>query len=227
MKRYQLFISILSIGLLSLSGCRSIGTKNRVDLERAELEKKETWRAQLPIADITPVRPVFPKVEKKVLKNGLTVLVIEDHRLPIAQIGVVLKAGSAQDPFGDAGLSHLTALMLKEGTKTKTSLELAEDFANLGTELSVSVAKDMTQFSSAVLSTKVSDVISLIASMIKEPRMAADDFARVKLLQKSALAAELGVSTYLAQTNFLIAAYGEKHPLCLSKCRHAKNHLPY
>ncbi|HXW52723.1 MAG TPA: pitrilysin family protein, partial [Myxococcota bacterium] len=212
MKNYKLLIAILSLGLLSLLGCRSIGTKNRIDREREEIEKKETWRSQLPIADTTPTRPTLPKIRQTVLSNGLTVIVVEDSRLPIAQINLVLKAGSAQDPYGYAGLSHLTALMLKEGTKKKTGLELAEDLANLGTELSVNVAKDLTQFSSAVLTNKVEDVVSLIAAMVQEPRMAEDDFARVKLLQKSALASEQGVLTYVAQTTFLMAAYGEKHP---------------
>ena len=104
MKRHLLLIFMVSLFLLYPSGCRSIKTKNKFDSERIEVEKKEMWRAQLPAVKETPVKPVYPKIERKILKNGLTLLVVEDHRLPIAQIGLVFKGGSARDPYGYAGL---------------------------------------------------------------------------------------------------------------------------
>lgn len=212
MKKSQLPILIASLLLIFLSSCRSVDTRKQIAKLRDDLDKKEAWRYDLPTAESVPARPVFPKVQKSQLKNGLTLMVVEDHRLPIAQISLVTKSGSVRDPIGSAGINNLTNLMLKEGTRNLTSIELAEAFANLGSEVNVSIDKDMGHVSSAVLSDKVDDALSLIASMVKEPRMQAEDFARVKLLQQSLLSSHQGLSSYVAQTNFLMAAYGEKHP---------------
>ncbi len=206
---------ILWLSLISLifSGCRTIDKKGAMlATMRDELDKKEQWRHTLPEENQVALKPAFPAVKTSKLKNGLTIMVVEDRRLPIASISLVTKNGSAKDPFGMSGLMHLTGLMLKEGTQTRTSLELAEDFANLGTEVSVTVGKDMANISAAVLSDKVDHVINYLGAMVKTPRMAIEDFERVKLQHQSLLASQQGVLSYVAQTSFLLAAYGEKHP---------------
>ena len=57
-------------------------------------------------ADINPIRFVMP--------NGLTVLVQEQHSLPIVQIHALVKAGAAHDPPDKAGLANLVAGLLDE-----------------------------------------------------------------------------------------------------------------
>ncbi|NGZ98780.1 MAG: peptidase M16, partial [Nitrospira sp. WS110] len=49
-------------------------------------------------ADISPTRLTAP--------NGMTVLVLEQHFLPIVEIHALVKAGSAQDPPDKAGLAN-------------------------------------------------------------------------------------------------------------------------
>jgi zinc protease len=208
-KRYLVLIVFASV-VFNWSGCTS--TRSKVAKNRDAQDQKEPWRYDLPVADKALVRPVFPQVKRSQLKNGLQILVVEDHRLPIAQVSLVLKAGSAKDPHNFAGLTHLSAQMLKEGTISKSSLELAEEFANLGTEVSVSVGKDATQIAAEVLSNKVDETFALLASMAKNPRLSGEDFARVKLQHQSLIASQQANPSYVAQTSFLMAAYGEKHP---------------
>jgi zinc protease len=132
--------------------------------------------------------------------------------LPIAQLSVVFKNGSSRDPMGKSGLVNLSAQMLKEGTAKMTSLELAEAFANLGTEISVNASKDYSSFSTAVLSDKTNAALSLLASMVEKPRFDSNDFARLKLQQKSTVSTDNADPNYLAQIKFLRSAYGDKHP---------------
>ena len=109
MKKFQ---ALLFLFTLSLTSC--VGT-SQLKKTRIELLEKEKFRYQLPPDNNVVLRPVFPKVKKSTLKNGLQVLVVEDNRLPIAQVSLALKHGSANDPIGKSGLNYLTALMLKEG----------------------------------------------------------------------------------------------------------------
>lgn len=204
---------LLAVGLLVVIAGGCVSSKPaRIGEVRQKLAEQESWRYQLPKSNLDPVAPVFPKLKQRVLKNGLTILVVEDHRLPIVDLRLVFKNGSALDPIGQSGLNHVTALMLKEGTRQLSSLELSESFANIGTELSVSVSKDIAHFEAAFLSNKTEALVKLIASMVQEPRFDAQDFARVKEQQQNALAQEQGVPSYVAQLSFLKAAYGDKHP---------------
>ncbi|MDE3118721.1 MAG: insulinase family protein, partial [Nitrospirota bacterium] len=76
------------LGLLVVVGCPML--------------QAETARA----ADIDPLRYVAA--------NGMTVLVLEQHALPIVQVHALLKTGSVQDPPGKAGLANLVASLLDE-----------------------------------------------------------------------------------------------------------------
>ena len=64
--------------------------------------------------------------------NGMTVVVLEQHFLPIVEIHALIKAGSAQDPPEKAGLANLTASLLDEGTATRSSKQLAEQIDFVG-----------------------------------------------------------------------------------------------
>ena len=75
-------------------------------------------------AEIAPTKFVTP--------NGITVLVLEQHFLPIVEIHTLIKTGSAQDPPDKAGLANLVASLLDEGTITRTSQQLAEQIDFVG-----------------------------------------------------------------------------------------------
>ncbi len=203
---------IVLVPVFGMLGCVSTSLNKNLAKEREALIEAEQWRRDLPSIEQQPVKPKFPHVKTHVLANGLTIYVMEDQRIPIAQVRLAFKNGSGMDPIGKAGLHNLTGLMLKEGTKKFSSLEIAEAFANLGTELTVGTSKDSTEFFSDVLSSKVDDVMTFLAQIVQEPRFANDDFERVKYRQQQVVAADQAVAAYAAQVSFLMAAYGANHP---------------
>jgi len=69
-------------------------------------------------ADPTVKLPPYTKVQ---LKNGMTVLLLEKHGVPLISMTVLLKTGSATDPKGKEGLAAITADLLKKGTKSRSS----------------------------------------------------------------------------------------------------------
>lgn len=205
----KIFVALI---IFSLTGCKSIPVNPRLAKEREQLLKEEQWRHQLPLEEKAVVAPVFPTVKKAKLKNGLSIYVVEDHRLPIAEVNLVFKNGSARDPIGQFGLQNLVSLMLKEGTKKLSSLGLAEAFAQLGTQVSVGVGKDFSQISVGILSDKMKETVKLLASMAQNPRMEQSDFDRVKFQQLNFITASQAMPNYVAQVSFLNTAYGKNHP---------------
>jgi zinc protease len=125
-------------------------------------------------AEITPHRFVAP--------NGLTVLVVEQHALPIVQIEALVKTGSVQDPPEKAGLANLTAGLLDEGTTTRSATQLAEQIEFVGGALEVKTTHDFTTAAARVL-TKDTDLgFELLADILLRPAFPEAELARVKKL---------------------------------------------
>src|SRR5215475_741876 len=74
----------------------------------------------------------LPPHEKIVLKNGLTLLVMEKHGVPIVSFNAIVKAGSAADPADQAGLSGIAAGLLRKGTQKRTAQQFASDIDFIG-----------------------------------------------------------------------------------------------
>ncbi len=123
-------------------------------------------------ADIAPVRVTTP--------NGMTVLVLEQHFLPIVEIHALIKAGSAQDPPEKAGLANLVASLLDEGTTTRTSKQLAELIDFVGGSLEAKASEDFTTASVRVLKKDVELGFTLLADILMHPAFPKQEFERVR-----------------------------------------------
>ncbi len=77
----------------------------------------------------------FPpsSAQKWVLRNGLTVVVQEDHSAPVASVQAWCATGSIdEDAHLGAGLSHILEHMLFKGTKTRSTNEIAQKIQDVG-----------------------------------------------------------------------------------------------
>ncbi len=76
-----------------------------------------------------------PRFERRRLSNGLELRVVERHELPIVTVDLVVKSGETLAPMGKEGLATLAASLLEEGTKSRTSLQLAGELSEIGATL--------------------------------------------------------------------------------------------
>ncbi|MGQ0810283.1 MAG: M16 family metallopeptidase [Nitrospiraceae bacterium] len=127
---------------------------------------------QVVAADINPVRFVTP--------NGLTVLFVEQHFLPIVEIHALLKVGSAQDPPDKAGLANLVASLLDEGTSTRNAKQIAEQIEFVGGSLEAKATEDFTTASARVLKKDAELGFSLLADILIRPTFPKHEFERVR-----------------------------------------------
>ncbi|MBI4402451.1 MAG: insulinase family protein [Nitrospirae bacterium] len=123
-------------------------------------------------AEINPVRFVTP--------NGMTVLVLEQHSLPIVQIHALIKAGSAQDPPEKAGLANLVASLLDEGTTTRSAKQIAEQIEFVGGTLAAKAGEDFTTVSARVLKKDTELGFELLADVLLRPTFPEKELKRVR-----------------------------------------------
>src|SRR5687767_6463680 len=107
------------------------------------MSQPEIFRSQAP-APLPPRPIVVPAARESVLSNGLTIVVVEDSRLPLVSYRLAFRVGGAFDPRDLPGLTDLLAGLLPEGTESKTSREIAEETARMGASLSAGANSDYT-----------------------------------------------------------------------------------
>lgn len=112
--------------------------------------------------------------------NGITVVVLEQHFLPIVEIHALIKAGSAQDPPDKAGLANLTASLLDEGTTARSSKQLAEQIDFVGGSIEVKAGEDFTTASARILKKDVDLGFTLLADILLHPAFPKQEFDRVR-----------------------------------------------
>jgi zinc protease len=117
---------------------------------------------------------------KFVTANGITVLALEQHFLPIVEIHALIKTGSAQDPPDKAGLANLVASLLDEGTTTRTSKQQAEQIDFVGGALEVKASEDFTTASARVLKKDIDLGFTLLADMLQRPAFHKEEFERIR-----------------------------------------------
>ncbi|HEY7181845.1 MAG TPA: pitrilysin family protein [Blastocatellia bacterium] len=154
-----------------------------------------------------------PKAYEAELGNGLRVIALENHKLPTFAMQMVILSGGLNDPADQAGAALYTANMLREGTKTRSSKQIAEAVESLGATLSSSssLSSPISSIAAGGLTESFDQVMELFADVILNPSFPADDLSKMKNRAVAQLRAQRSQSGFLANEMFLKTIYGA-HP---------------
>jgi predicted Zn-dependent peptidase len=111
----------------------------------------------------------MPPHEKYVLKNGLTVLLLEKHGVPMINLFAIVKTGSTADPVGEEGLASITAGLLRKGTKARTAQQFAADFDFIGGEFEADAGADYSSVSAEFLTKDLARGLELFSDALLHP----------------------------------------------------------
>lgn len=128
-----------------------------------------------------PLRPyVFPKIEQFELPNGMKVVLVEKHTLPIIASRIILDAGAMREPAAKGGLASVTAGLLSEGTKGMSGSEIARKMDDLGAQFGTSGAYSAAFVDLTALKNVYGDALTIAAKTITEPSFPQGEFDRAK-----------------------------------------------
>jgi zinc protease len=111
----------------------------------------------------------MPPHEKYVLKNGLTVLLLEKHGVPLVNVFAIVKTGSTADPTGEEGLASITAQLLRKGTKARTAQQFAADIDYIGGEFEAEAGPDFSSVSGEFLTKDLTRGLELFSDAVLHP----------------------------------------------------------
>jgi zinc protease len=137
----------------------------------------------------------------------MRVLVLEDHRLPRVEIGVVARRGAGLVAPEQAGLAEFTAELMERGAGDRDALELAAVVDNLGASLSASAGWDSMGVSVSGLSRDLDTLFEVLTDVVRRPRFDADEAERVRAEQLAGLEKAKDSPHLLAIRSFQAALY--------------------
>jgi predicted Zn-dependent peptidase len=176
--------------------------QSKVERKNRAPVSAETLRVRLP-------QPVEAK-----LANGLSVMILEDHRLPSVLFQLHLRgAGPLFEPKDRPGLASAAAQMLREGTQTRTSKQIAEELDRLGASAGTGAnfGSVETVFTASGLSENVDAWLAVAIDMLLHPSFPATELNQLKERAKVHLRQQRATSRFLAGERFNRAVFGS-HP---------------
>ncbi len=140
-------------------------------------EASQDWRKTMPQPGPVP-QVHLPVPATFTLENGLKVLVVENHALPVLSAAMVVRAGSDSNPAGKGGLATLTTELMGDGTESRSLQKLAEEQEMLGTQISPAASMDGSTTSITVLTNNASGGLNLLSDVLEHPAFRTDDLER-------------------------------------------------
>jgi len=201
-KSLVLMLTLLLLGVTA-------SAQEQHDIPKSQVERKNLAPVSKDILKVT-----LPKATEATLSNGLTVLIMEDHKLPFVSVEFFMSgAGPLFESADMPGLATITAQMMTEGTKTRTSRQIAEDVEVLGAAVNVSsnFGSSAATLNASGLSDNFDKWFALATDVLMNASFPNDELERLKARLRIGLRQQRTSPGFLMSERFASAVYGE-HP---------------
>lgn len=168
-------------------------------------------RTRQPAPARTPTLKV-PSWTTMTLSNGASLVVSRKPDLPLVSVNINFLGGTNQFEAPDKlGTGSLTALMLSEGTTTRTGDQLADAQQKLGTSIRVSIGDENGSVGFTALSDRLDAALDLAADMMLNPSLPPDALERRRAQRLVQLTQQKDEGDVVASNVFYQTVYGS-HP---------------
>lgn len=154
----------------------------------------------------------LPAMVERTLPNGLRLVIVEQHELPVIDATLVIRTGAEADPIGKSGLATLTANLLDEGAGTRDALALAEETGFLAVRLGTGAGTERSTIGLHTTRATLDSAMALMADVVLRPTFPEKEFTRLRNERLTALLQEQDRGPAMASRAFAAVVYGDDHP---------------
>ena len=183
-----------------------------IETSPSKVERKNKAPISRDVLRVKLPRPIEAK-----LQNGLRVLILEDHRTPAVFVQLHIGgAGALFEPPNMTGLANATAQMLREGTQSRTSVQIAEEIDRLGASLGAagSFGSSQVVLNASGLSDNFDSWFALVVDVLLNPSFPKDELEKLKQRLRAQLRQQRSAANFLVNERFSHAVYGD-HPAAI------------
>jgi zinc protease len=159
-------------------------------------------------------RPTFTMapVQHFTLSNGLQVVLVEKHQVPLVQINLVIKSGAVDEPASKTGVASLVAGMLTDGAGSRDALAFADAVDYLGASLDGECGLHTSSLSLHTLVSKMDSALALMADAALRPAFLPTELERERKQRLNQLISWRTEARVQASIMFARTLYGNEHP---------------
>lgn len=203
-------IGLVLCAALAVAGCKRHGRGGVAHRPppTAASSADQAFRASAPKPS-SAVAWAPPKIVESKLENGLRVLLVERHDLPIVAFQIVLDRGADQ---GTPGSGSFVAAMLLQGTKTKNALEVSDAFESMGVQYGQMGGLDSLGLWAKSLAPRFGDALALAADCVRNPAFAKDEVERERAKRLTAIAQQKDSPATVLRNSIGELLYPDNHP---------------
>ena len=121
-----------------------------------------------------------PTPQRLQLANRIDVLVVEKREVPVVATAVHLPGGALTDPLTAPGLASLATRLYIEGTRTRSSAEIADASDFIAARLNVSAHREYTTGSTSVLTSHWPAALDLLVDVLANPTFVDREVERIR-----------------------------------------------
>jgi zinc protease len=154
----------------------------------------------------------LPRPAEFNLENGLSVMILEDHRFPLVSVQFEIDgAGAFYEPANMPGLAGAAAQLLNDGTKTRTSKQIADQIDSLGAHLGAGApfGSGTAALSASGLSDNFDQWFELATDVLLHPTFPADELAQYKTRSIPAMQQRRAQPNFLANQTLNRVLFGD------------------
>ena len=129
----------------------------------------------------------LPTVTRTRLANGIRLVIMEYHRAPTITVRASFAGGEKLDPEGRTGATSLMTELLKRGTETRSTPQIAEAIDFLGGSLEASADDERCTASLDILAKDTDAGLDLMADILRRPIFPAEELERARSLEIASL----------------------------------------
>ena len=159
-----------------------------------------------------PPKPFnVPAHESYALPNGMKVTLVPYGNLPKVTLSLVVRSGNLNDPTDMPGLADIAGKLMKEGTASRSSRQIAEEAAGMGGAVNITVGPDESDVTTDVLSEFGPKAAALLAEVVEHPLFPDSELPRLKNDAQRQLTISKSLPQSMALEKFRKILYGD-HP---------------
>jgi len=114
------------------------------------------------------------------LSNGMTVVLMEDKKLPLVNFYLIIKSGIISEPEGKEGLSGIVMKMIKRGTEKKKGIAVTEEIESLGGTINSFAHYDYSAITGEFLSKDSKKGFRLFSEILLKPCFPENELLKLK-----------------------------------------------
>jgi zinc protease len=151
----------------------------------------------------------IPDIERVTLANGMQLMLLEDHELPLINASAMIRTGSVYEPADKIGLASITGTVMRTGgTTTKTGDQIDEELEQIAASVGTGIGLNSGRASMSVLKEDVDKALVILADVLMNPAFPEDKIELAKIQARSAIARRNDNMSAIASREYRKLIYG-------------------